>query len=283
MDGGKTFTFIGGNVTRMTPSIAQGLHLDQCELWVNPNNPNHLALGNDGGLYVSMDKGLTWVHYNNIPTGEFYDIAIDAANYTIYGGTQDDATVYGPAKELNTNFSDPWKYVWIDPWDGGDGCVSQIDPENKNIVYYSQQYGDATRLDRSADTAVSIKPRLPKSIQDTLIFNYITPYFISSYQSKTLYHGGNYIFKTTDRGDSWKVISPNITNSAIKEKNRSQLVRWWNQQLKKDYFMLALIRALFGYRKMTAVHGRKNQLELQIIIFVVFRLPILKQLGYICV
>ena len=218
VDGGKTFTFIGGNVNRMTPSIAQGLHLDQCELWINPNNPNHIALGNDGGLYVSMDKGLTWMHYNNIPTGEFYDIAIDASNYTIYGGTQDDATVYGPAKELNTNFSDPWKYVWIDPWDGGDGCVSQVDPENKNIVYYSQQYGDATRLDRTADTAVSIKPRLPKSIQDTLLFNYITPYFISSYQSKTLYHGGNYIFKSTDRGDAWKVISPNITKSAIKEK-----------------------------------------------------------------
>ena len=218
LDGGKTFSFIGGQVTRMTQSLAQGLHLDQCELWINPNNPNHLALGNDGGFYVSYDKGLSWMHYNNIPTGEFYDITIDQSDYTIYGGTQDDATVYGPPKELNTNFPDPWKYVWIDPWDGGDGCVTQVDPEDKSIIYYSRQHGDAMRLDKSKDVAVSIMPVLPKEIKDTLLFNYMTPYFLSAYQSKTLYHGGNYILKSSDRGDSWKVISPNLSVSSIKEK-----------------------------------------------------------------
>ena len=86
LDGGKTFSFIGGQVTHMTPSLAQGLHLDQCELWINPSNPDHLALGNDGGFYVSYDKGLSWTHYNNIPTGEFYDITIDQSDYLIYGG-----------------------------------------------------------------------------------------------------------------------------------------------------------------------------------------------------
>jgi hypothetical protein len=218
MDGGKTFSYIGGKVNHITPSVAKGLHLDQSELWINPNNPKHLALGNDGGLYVSLDKGLSWMHYNNMPTGEFYDITIDSSSYTIYGGTQDDATVYGPAKELNTNFNDPWKYLWIDPWDGGDGCVTQVDPLDKNIVYYSQQHGEAVRLDRTKDKKFSIKPELPKSIIDTLSFNYITPYFISPYQNKTLYHGGNYIFKTIDRGDTWKVVSPNITISSIKDK-----------------------------------------------------------------
>ena len=218
LDGGKTFSFIGGQVSRMTPSLAQGLHLDQCELWINPENPNHLALGNDGGFYVSYDKGLSWVHYNNIPTGEFYDITIDQSDYTIYGGTQDDATVYGPAKELNTKFPDPWKYVWIDPWDGGDGCVTQVDPEDKSIIYYSRQHGDAMRLDKSKDVAVSIMPTLPKEMKDTLVFNYMTPYFLSAYNSKTLYHGGNYVLKSTDQGDSWRVISPNLTNSSFEEK-----------------------------------------------------------------
>ena len=217
-DGGKTFSFIGGEVTRMTPSLAQGLHLDQCELWINPTNPNHLALGNDGGFYVSYDKGLTWVHYNNIPTGEFYDITIDQANYTIYGGTQDDATVYGPAKELNTRFPDPWKYVWIDPWDGGDGCVTQIDPVDPSIIYYSRQHGDAMRLDKSTDEAVSIMPKLPERIKDTLVFNYMTPYFLSKYDHKTLYHGGNYLMKSTDRGDTWDAISPNLAKSSNPEK-----------------------------------------------------------------
>jgi len=217
-DGGKTFSFLGGKVNHMTPSIAQGLHLDQSEFWINPTNPNHIAVGNDGGLYVSYDKGLSWMHYNNIPTGEFYDITIDQSSYTIYGGTQDDATVYGPATELNTNFNDPWKYVWIDPWDGGDGCVSQVDPEDNTIVYYSQQHGDAIRLDRTTDKTVLIKPALPEDNKDTLHFNYITPYFVSSYEHKTLYHGGNYIFKSINRGDSWKVISSNIANSSNPEK-----------------------------------------------------------------
>jgi photosystem II stability/assembly factor-like uncharacterized protein len=218
VDGGKTFSFIGGQVSRMTPSLAQGLHLDQTELWINPTNPNHLALGNDGGFYVSHDKGLTWIHYNNIPTGEFYDITIDQADYTIYGGTQDDATVFGPARELNTRFPDPWKYVWIDPWDGGDGCVTQIDSEDKSIVYYSRQHGDAMRLDKSKDIAVSIMPTLPEEMKDTLVFNYMTPYFLSIYNSKTLYHGGNYVMKSTDRGDTWDAISPNLTLSSNPEK-----------------------------------------------------------------
>lgn len=218
MDGGKTFSFIGGNVTRSTPSLASGFHLDQCELWINPNNPNHLAAGNDGGLYVSYDKGLSWFHYNNIPVGEFYDITIDQKNYTIYGGTQDNATVYGPPKEMNPKIPDPWKYLWIDPWDGGDGCVTQVDPEDDNIVYYSAQHGDAVRLNRKADTIVRLMPTRPKEIKDTLVFNYVTPYFISRYQKQRLYHGGNYIFKSDDRGDSWKLISPNLAISAVKEK-----------------------------------------------------------------
>jgi photosystem II stability/assembly factor-like uncharacterized protein len=217
-DGGKTFNFLGGQVTRMNPSLAQGLHLDQTELWINRTNPNHIAVGNDGGLYVSYDKGLNWMHYNNIPTGEFYDITIDQSEYTIYGGTQDDATVSGPPKELNTRFPDPWKYVWIDPWDGGDGCVTQVDPDDKNIIYYSRQHGDALRLDKSTDKAVSIMPVLPKEIKDTLLFNYMTPYFLSKYNSKTLYQGGNYLMKSVDRGETWQAISPNLTLSSVPEK-----------------------------------------------------------------
>ena len=217
-DGGKTFSFLGGKVTRMTPSLAQGLHLDQCELWINPLNPQHIAAGNDGGLYESYDKGLTWTHYNNIPVGEFYDLTIDQSSYTIYGGTQDDATVYGPAKEIDTRFPDPWKYVWIDPWDGGDGCVTQVDPTDNTVVFYSMQHGYAKRLDRRLDSAITIQPELPKDSKDTLNFNYITPYFISPHQAQTLYHGGNYVFKSTDRGDHWNVISGNLGASAIKAK-----------------------------------------------------------------
>jgi hypothetical protein len=87
-DGGRTFALIGGDVFHFFPSSAHVLHLDFCEMWLNPENPNHLVVGNDGGLYVSYDKGKSWMHYNNIPAGEFYDISVDNQDpYYVYGGT----------------------------------------------------------------------------------------------------------------------------------------------------------------------------------------------------
>jgi hypothetical protein len=82
---------------------------------------------------VSYDKGNNWLHHNNIPTGEFYDITVDNKKpYNIYGGVQDDATVYGPAREWNQSRTDVWRYLWIDPWSGGDGCVTEVDPDDPN-------------------------------------------------------------------------------------------------------------------------------------------------------
>ena len=262
MDGGKTFNFIGGQITHMTQSMAQGLHLDQSELWINPTNPNHIALGNDGGFYVSYDKGLSWVHYNNIPTGEFYDITIDKSNYTIYGGTQDDATVHGPPTELNTRFPDPWKYLWIDPWDGGDGSVTQVDPADNAIVYYSRQHGDVVRFDKGKDTAVTIIPKLPKEIKDTLLYNYITPYFISHYQNKTLYHGGNYIFKSIDRGDTWKVISPNLSVSSIKDKKSFSAAALVESPLEKGVLYVGTDKGAFWFSKNDGVTWEEHSSEI---------------------
>ena len=257
-DGGKTFSYIGGNVTRATPSLAKGFHLDQCELWINPNNPNHLAAGNDGGFYVSYDRGLSWFHYNNIPVGEFYDIAIDQKNYVIYGGTQDDATVYGQPKEIKPNFPDTWKYIWIDPWDGGDGCVSQVDPEDENTIYYSAQHGHAIRYDKKMGTTHVIQPQLPKNTKDTLVFNYITPYFISPHQSKTLYHGGNFIFKSTDKGDHWQVISPNLAVSSIKEKKSFSMGALVESKIEKGLLYAGTDKGAFWVTKNDGVHWEEN-------------------------
>jgi len=213
-DGGKTFSNLYGTVKRMNNSDAKFLHLDHCELWINPKNPNHIALGNDGGLFVSYDKGESWMHYNNIPAGEFYDITISNQEpYLIYGGTQDDATVYGPAKEWNNKYSDKWKYLWIDAWDGGDGCVTQVDPLDPNIVYFSMQNGAIRRKNMKTGKSISIKPKLPKENINSLNYNFITPYFISPHDNKTLYHGGNYVMKTTNQGNSWSQISPDLSKS----------------------------------------------------------------------
>ena len=216
-NGGKSFKNLKGVVKRLNPSQAKGLHLDHCELWINPKNSNHIALGNDGGLFVSFDKGKSWLHYNNLPTGEFYDIELDNnVPYNIYGGTQDDATVYGPADEWNNSFNEKWKYLWIDAWDGGDGCITRVDPNDNNTVYFSMQNGALRRKNMLSGISVSIKPKLPININDNLDYNFITPYFISNHDSNTLYHAGNYVFKSTDRGDSWKLISNNLINSSDK-------------------------------------------------------------------
>ena len=262
IDVGKTFSFIGGDVKRANPGLAKGFHLDQCELWINPENPQHIAAGNDGGLYVSYDKGLSWFHYNNIPTGEFYDITIDQKNYIIYGGTQDDATVYGPPNEINPLMQDTWKYLWIDPWDGGDGCVTQVDPENDNIVYYSMQHGNAIRLDRNADSTFDIQPKRPKEIKDTLVYNYITPYFISPHNNKTLYHGGNYIFKSKDGGNSWELISPNLSISKIKEKRSFSTGALVESFIQKGLLYAGTDRGAFWVSKNDGLRWEENSVGL---------------------
>ncbi len=259
-DGGKTFSFIGGTVTRVNQGMARGFHLDQCELWIDPLNPNHIAAGNDGGFYVSYDKGSTWFHYNNIPTGEFYDITIDQKNHIVYGGTQDDATVFGPLDEIKPNFPDTWKYLWIDPWDGGDGCVTQVDPEDDNIVYYSAQHGYAVRLDRNADTAFEIQPRLPKEIKDTLLFNYITPYFISPHDRKTLYHGGNFILKSSDQGNNWKVISTNLACSSSNEKKSVSTGALVESILQKGLLYAGTDKGAFWVSKNDGVSWEENDI-----------------------
>lgn len=220
INGGKDFELVSGDVYHLFPSDADKLHLDHCELWINPQNPNHMALGNDGGLYVTYNKGGSWLHHNNIPAGEFYDIAIDNQDpYLIYGGTQDDATVYGPSTEWNPKYADDWNYLWVDAWSGGDGCVTQVDPNDPNTVYFSSQNGGIRRKDMQQDRSISIRPKLPKEDERKLEYNFITPYLISRHDSKTLYHAGNYVFKSINRGDDWKLISKDLSVSKDTTKN----------------------------------------------------------------
>jgi len=219
-DGGKHFDLVDGDVFHMFPSVAESLHLDQCELWINHKNPYHMALGNDGGLYVTYDKGRSWMHYNNIPAGEFYDITCDYQKpYKIYGGTQDNATVYGPSREWNPRYSDGWKYLWIDAWSGGDGCVTQVDPGDNNTVYFSSQEGGIRRKNMIEDRSISIMPHFPKDHHPgKLRFNFVTPYFLSAHNRFTLYSAGNYVFKSTDRGDHWELISDDLSVSSDSKK-----------------------------------------------------------------
>jgi photosystem II stability/assembly factor-like uncharacterized protein len=214
-DAGKTFNQLRGDIHNIVPSPADFFHVDHHDMWINPENPDHIIVGNDGGLYISYDKALSWFRYNNIPVGEFYFVRTDNENpYNIYGGTQDNSAVMGPSHPLKRNAPDGWRYVWIDPWSGGDGIVTAPDPKYPNTVYYESQNGHLNRKEMTTGETVFIKPSLPDSIGDDFFTEWLTPYFISEYNHTTLYYGANYLFKSADRGDSWRVISPNLSESA---------------------------------------------------------------------
>ena len=218
-DEGKTFTQLGGEISNLVASPANYLHVDHHDMWINPDNPDHLILGNDGGVYISYDKSASWFHYNNMPVGEFYFVRTDNEHpYKIYAGTQDDAAVRGPAVPLKENAPDKWEYIWIDPWAGGDGIVTAPDPEDPDIVYYEAQNGAIRRKNMLTGETVSVKPQLPDDIEDEFFTEWLTPFFVSKYNNTTLYYGANYLFKSTDRGNNWTVISPNLARTATEDR-----------------------------------------------------------------
>lgn len=213
-NGGQTFAPLRGEVRTLNPAPTNTFHLDHHDLWINPHNPNHLLVGNDGGLFISYDTGASWVQYNNVPVGEFYFVRTDNDQpYNIYSGTQDDSAVRGPAKQLKANAPDEWEYVWIDVWGGGDGIVTTPDQEDSDIVYYESQNGDIRRKRMSTGKSKFIKPSLPENMDAQLYNEWLTPFFTSIHREKTLYYGANYLFKSLDRGDNWKVISPDLSES----------------------------------------------------------------------
>ena len=214
-DDGKTFASLRGKISSIVPSPANFFHVDHHDLWIDPEDPDHLIVGNDGGIYITYDHAESWFHYNNLPVGEFYFVRTDDERpYRIYSGTQDNAAVFGPAVPLKPDFGDHWNYVWIDPWSGGDGIVTCPDPEDPDIVYYESQNGDIRRKRMSTNASTPIKPRLPESHGGKRVNEWLTPFFVSDYNHATLYYGANFVFKSVDRGNHWEVISPDLSRSA---------------------------------------------------------------------
>ena len=219
-DGGKTFKFTGDTVVHILSHDIRVMHLDMHDLWIDPENPDRLLLGNDGGLYCSWDRGNTWLHYNNFPIGEFYAVSVDNAEpYNIYGGTQDDAALFGPAGNHEvgdrlTKFGveDPWKHVYVDQWGGGDSYFTELDPTDPDVIYYEHQFGDLRRKNMKTGETIEIQP-LAGEGEEKYRRNWMTPFVVSKHNPSTLYYGTQKIFKSSDRGDSWECISPDLTTN----------------------------------------------------------------------
>ena len=218
-DGGRTFEFTGDTVVHILSHDIRVMHLDMHELWIDPMNPDRLLLGNDGGLYCSWDRGKTWLHYNNFPIGEFYAVSVDNADpYNIYGGTQDDAALYGPGNHnvedrlTKYGVEDPWKHVYLDRWGGGDSYFTELDPTDPDVIYYESQFGGLRRKNMKTGEIKSIQPRA-KEGEERYRYNWMTPYVISRHDPSAIYYGAHKIFKSADRGDNWECISPDLTTN----------------------------------------------------------------------
>ena len=210
-DGGKTFLNTG----------ARDIHGDCHAMWIDPRNSNHVLLGTDGGIYFSYDKAKTWDFQNNVPLGEFYNVSYGMDKpYTVCGGLQDNGSWCGHAQSRHESGGEgedrrrafgitnaDWFFI-----NGGDGFWTAVDPTNANIVYSESQGGNVARLDLVSGKRRNLKPQAKEGTLE-FRFNWNTPFIISSFDPKTLYLGGNVVFRLTNRGDNWEAISPDLTNA----------------------------------------------------------------------
>ena len=198
-DGGKTFNKVG-EVFK---------HVDNHCMWIDPNNNKHWLVGSDGGMYETFDAAKTWDFKENIPVTQFYKVAVDNDYpfYNVYGGTQDNFSIGGPSRVLTnhgiTNFD--WFIT-----NGGDGFESQIDPNNPDIVYAQSQNGFLVRYDKKSGEIVGIQPS-EKEGENAYRFNWDSPLVVSRHASGRLYFAGNKVFRSNDYGNSWEVISDDLS------------------------------------------------------------------------
>ncbi len=217
-DGGRHFRAGGARLP----------HGDMHELVIDPADRDRLYMGTDGGIYISYDRGATWDFLNNIAAGEFYNIAVDMSDpYRIGGGLQDNCTWIGPSAtimssetEAETEIEDiieagvtnsDWRLIF-----GGDGYHAAFDPTDPNVVYAEWQGGQLGRIHLDTGIRKYIKPS-PKEGQPRFRFNWNSPFFISPHSPTTLYFGGNYVFKLTQRGDRWEKISPDLSTRDVEK------------------------------------------------------------------
>ena len=198
-DGGSTFSAVP----------RRGRHVDDHALWINPEDNDYLLVGCDGGIYDSHDRGRNWNYKPNLPLTQFYKVTVDNAEpfYYVYGGTQDNNTLGGPSRTTSpTGIANEDWFVTV----GGDGFQSRVDPEDPNIVYSQWQYGGLIRHDRRSGETVDIKPR-EEPDDEPYRWNWDSPLIISPHSHTRLYFGANKLFRSDDRGNSWTVISGDLS------------------------------------------------------------------------
>src|SRR5437016_4774816 len=215
-DGGKT-----------TTPIDRGVHVDHHALWIDPQNPDRMIQGNDGGVYVTETGAKSWRYLNNLPIEQFYMVAADNNTpYMLCGGLQDNNAWCGPSSNVGgggggggaggaaggLNGSE-WFTVT-----GGDGEYAVPAPSDSTVLYVDSQNGNITRLDLKTGQTRSLRPERVGGSETARAnvkyrFNWTSPIAVSRSDANVVYFGGNVVFKTSDGGDSWTAISPDLTRN----------------------------------------------------------------------
>lgn len=179
---------------------------DNHVLWINPQNSKHLMMGYDYGMAISYDAGQNWYHPDELPMGQFYAIGVDMEYpYNVYGGTQDFGSWKGPSTKKGRfpiRFED-WEHV-----NGGDGFFNLVDPNDSRWLYSSAQFGHITKIDQQT----GFRKTIMGDDNDSLRFNWNTPFLISPHNSDVLLLGAQKVLRSPDKGEHWSVISPDLTN-----------------------------------------------------------------------
>src|SRR5215470_9100939 len=204
-DGGKTFA----------TQRVHGIHGDYHAMWINPEDSNHMLTGSDGGIHWSYDAGKTWDFVNTIAIGQFYEVGLDNEKpYHICGGLQDNGSWCGPSQTLTRDgiVNEDWQVIH-----GGDGFYAAIDNVEPWIVYTESQDGHLARRDMRTGQQRSIMPET-KAGEPHYRFQWNSPVAVSSHNHTTIYYGGNYLFKSTDRGDSWTRLGGDLSTGVDRSK-----------------------------------------------------------------
>ncbi len=202
-DGGRSFTELG---------TGREKHSDNHALWIDPDDPDHLIAGTDGGLYESFDEGTKWRHFPNLPVSQFYKVALSNRSpyYDVLGGAQDLGTLHGPSRTLHGEGvrNQDW-YVSY----GADGYGVAFDPEDPDVFYQMSQNGNLVRHHRPSEENLYIRPQ-PAPGDAPERWNWDSPLLISPHQPQRLYFGSQRLWRSDDRGDSWTPISADLTTNA---------------------------------------------------------------------
>ena len=209
-DGGKTFQ----NVIPYS-----GIHPDHHAFWIHPTNPNFIIDGNDGGIGISRDRGRTWKFDEQLPVGQFYHINVDnEIPYHIMGGMQDNGSWRGPAYTWMEGGIK--NYFWDNLW-GGDGFDVAPDPQDANWVYAMAQKGELGRYNVATGEQNSLQPPI-SNLKTRLRFNWNAAFAQAPEDANTIYYGSQFVHKSTNKGFTWQIISPDLTTNDTAQQKQDE-------------------------------------------------------------